>query len=166
MNTMDIKQNIKQHYEPINVDKEEYKHLNKGNPLIIYFSSVTENTHRFIEKTELPAQRIPLLWKEENPLLVDFPFILMCPSYGGGKEKSAVPKQVIKFLNIENNRNNCIGIIGSGNINFGEHYQIAGKILSNRLHQPIMYTYELMGTQEDVRTVKENVPEVFRRKNA
>lgn len=161
---MDTKQNIKQYYEPINVEKEEYKHLNKGSPLIVYFSSVTENTHRFIEKTELPAQRIPLLWKEENPFIVDFPYILMCPSYGGGKERSAVPKQVIKFLNIENNRKHCIGIIGSGNINFGEHYQIAGKILSNKLHQPLMYTYELMGTQEDVKNVVTNVPEVFRRK--
>lgn len=159
------KDKIKEYYHPINLYSEDSDNygLNNNQPLIIYFSSVTENTHRFIEKTRLPAQRIPLIWKEENPLLVDFNYILMCPSYGGGAENKAVPKQVVKFLNVENNRNHCIGVIGSGNLNFGEHYQIAGKIISAKLKQPLMYTYELMGTQEDVTAINTNIPEVFKR---
>ncbi len=70
---------------------------------LVYFSSVSENTHRFVEKLGLPAQRIPLT-PGEPPLRVIEPYVLVLPTYGGGKEGGAVPRQVVKFLNDEHNR--------------------------------------------------------------
>ena len=52
-------------------------------PLLVYFSSVSGNTARFIEKLGMPAVRIPLQG-EESPV-VDEPFVLVTPTYGGGK---------------------------------------------------------------------------------
>ena len=49
---------------------------------LVYFSSQSENTHRFITRLGLPARRIPL--DKQQRLRVDEPFILVVPSYGGG----------------------------------------------------------------------------------
>ena len=48
---------------------------------LVYFSSVSENTHRFVEKLGLPAIRIPLHGRIE----VDEPYVLVLPTYGGGR---------------------------------------------------------------------------------
>ena len=72
-------------------------------PTLVYFSSVSNNTHRFVEKTGLPARRIPLRPTEEH-LRVDEPYVLVVPTYGGGHEGGAVPRQVVTFLNDGANR--------------------------------------------------------------
>lgn len=48
---------------------------------LVYFSSSSENTHRFMQRLGLPAIRIPL--NEREPIRVDEPYILIVPSYGG-----------------------------------------------------------------------------------
>ena len=58
--------------------------------LLVYFSSATENTKRFVERVGVPALRIPLHPGSE-PLLVDEEYVLMVPSYGGGDTSKAVP---------------------------------------------------------------------------
>lgn len=87
----------------------------------------------------------------------------MVPSYGGGEDRSAVPKQVIKFLNVESNRNLCIGIIAAGNMNFGKHYCIAGKIISSKLQVPVFYQFELRGMPGDSERIEEGIREVFKK---
>ena len=47
---------------------------------LVYFSSSSENTQRFIERLGLPAVRIPL--NERERIQVDEPYILIVPSYG------------------------------------------------------------------------------------
>ena len=100
--------------------------------IVVYFSSATGNTRRFVEKLGLPAARIPLRPKDE-PLRVREEYVLIVPTYGGGNIKGAVPKQVIKFLNNPENRALCRGVISSGNTNFGKAYCIAGDIIAAKL---------------------------------
>ncbi|MDO4791646.1 MAG: class Ib ribonucleoside-diphosphate reductase assembly flavoprotein NrdI [Buchananella hordeovulneris] len=133
-----------------------------GKPYLVYFSSTTHNTQRFVEKLGVRTARIPLLPTEE-PLLVHEPYVLVVPTYGGGSIKGAVPKQVIKFLNIKENRDLCRGVITSGNINFGEAYGLAGEIVAAKLDVPLLYRFELMGTQEDVATVAEGLGKLWQR---
>ena len=57
---------------------------------VVYFSSATGNTRRFVEKLGLPAARIPLLPKDE-PLRVTDEYVLIVPTYGGGNLKGGVP---------------------------------------------------------------------------
>ena len=123
---------------------------------LVYFSSASGNTRRFIEKLGTPAHRIPLYSREE-PLVVDEPYVLIVPTYGGGPETRAVPKQVIRFLNDEHNRKLCRGVIAAGNTNFGEAYGIAGDIIARKLHVPHLYRFELFGTPDDVRAVQEGL---------
>jgi protein involved in ribonucleotide reduction len=121
--------------------------------LIVYFSSVSNYTHRFVEKLGLPAERIPL---NGEPLQMSQQFVLLTPSYGAGG-KGYVPKQVIKFLNDDINRLFLRGVIASGNTNFGEDFCKAGHIISEKCEVPLLYRFELMGLNEDVEIVKEGL---------
>lgn len=129
-------------------------------PLLVYFSSTSGNTARFIEKLGLPARRIPL-YRTEEPLAVDEPFVLVTPTYGGGQgrgeEKGAVPKQVIRFLNDEQNRRHIRGVISAGNTNFGEAFCLAGEIISRKCRVPHLYRVEVFGTQDDVDRVSDGL---------
>lgn len=133
------------------------------NPLV-YFSSSSENTHRFVGRTGLPAIRIPIDRQPEK-LRVDTPYILVVPSYGGGSSKGAVPTQVIRFLNDEHNRSLIRGVIAAGNTNFSAAYCIAGEIISQKCQVPYLYRFELLGTPEDVAKVRQGVTEFWQRQN-
>ncbi len=135
-------------------------------PLLVYFSSASGNTARFIEKLGLPARRIPLL-RTEEPLVVDEPFVLVTPTYGGGQgrgeEKGAVPKQAIRFLNDERNRRHIRGVISAGNTNFGEAFCPAGEIISRKCDVPHLYRFEVFGTQDDVDRVSDGLERWWKR---
>jgi protein involved in ribonucleotide reduction len=64
---------------------------------------------------------------------------------------------VRKFLAVPENREHCVGVIGSGNINFGEEYARSGDVLSHKLQVPLLYKFELAGTSEDVLKVREGL---------
>lgn len=129
--------------------------------LVVYYSSATENTRRFVDKLGLPSARIPLR-KSEEPLLVDEPYVLVCPTYGGGASIShqnsrPVPPQVIRFLNNEHNRSLIRAVISGGNSNFGADFGKAGDVIAAKCKVPYVYRFELMGTDEDVRLCREGL---------
>lgn len=128
---------------------------------IIYFSSVSNNTHRFVEKLGVAAERIPL-FRHDEPVVASEPYVLILPTYGGGPETKAVPKQVIEFLNVEHNRELLRGVIAGGNTNFGEAYGIAGDMIARKLNVPLLYKFELFGTPEDVTAVKEGLEKFWK----
>lgn len=118
---------------------------------LIYFSSRSENTRRFVEKLGLPATRLPL-GDEPAPRLSE-PYVLVTPTYGGGEDKGAVPKPVIRFLNDPENRALLRGVIAAGNTNFGTAFGRAGEIIAAKCGVPLLYRFELLGTAEDVDNV-------------
>ena len=108
---------------------------------LVYFSSSSENTQRFIERLGLPAVRIPL----------------------NERERIQVPRQVIRFLNNEHYRALLRGVIASGNRNFGEAYGRAGDVIAQKCGVPWLYRFELMGTQSDIENVRKGVTEFWQR---
>jgi protein involved in ribonucleotide reduction len=136
---------------------------------VVYFSSVSENTHRFVQKLGLPAVRIPLHGRIE----VDEPYVLILPTYGGGRANGPdpdldsnaggyVPKQVIAFLNNEHNRSLIRGVIAAGNTNFGAEFCYAGNVVSRKCGVPYLYRFELMGTTDDVFAVREGLAQFWK----
>jgi protein involved in ribonucleotide reduction len=118
---------------------------------LVYFSSVSGNTHRFVDAVGRDAARIPLMTKES--IRVTEPYVLVLPTYGGGNGHGAVPKQVISFLNDEKNRSLIRGVIVGGNTNFGTAYGLAGDIVATKCAVPLLYRFEVFGTPEDVSRV-------------
>lgn len=134
---------------------------------LVYFSSVSENTHRFVQKLGIPATRIPLHGRIE----VDQPYVLVLPTYGGGRRNPSiadieaggyVPKQVIAFLNNEHNRALLRGVIAAGNTNFGAEFCYAGEVVSRKCGVPYLYRFELMGTDEDVQAVRAGLADFWK----
>ena len=127
---------------------------------VVYFSSPSENTHRFVEKLHASATRIP--FDGTQHVRVNHDYVLICPTYsGGGKSaqgtldtRCVVPKQVIQFLNDEHDRALCRAVIGCGNTIFGDSFAISGAIIAQKLGIPMAYQFELSGTREDVARVQ------------
>ena len=134
---------------------------------LVYFSSVSENTHRFVEKLGRHATRIPLRGRIE----VNEPYVLVLPTYGGGhatpdssslEDGGYVPKQVIAFLNHEHNRSLIRGVIAAGNNNFGAEFAYAGDVVSRKCGVPYLYRFELMGTPHDVDAVRSGLEDFWK----
>ena len=120
---------------------------------VVYFSNVSENTHRFVEKLGVAADRIPNAAAQTGLLALE-PYILITPTYGGGGRKGAdVPRQVVRFLNEPENRALLRGVVAAGNTNFGADFCRAGHIIAQKCEVPLLHRFELLGTPEDVRTV-------------
>ncbi len=130
---------------------------------IVYFSNYSGNTKRFVEKLNARhnnVTRIPIDWDNDNPITVTNGYVLFVPTYGGGSERSAIPRQVRHFLNISSNRDMLQGIVAFGNTNFGEHYCKAAEMISGKTGVPIIARVEIFGTSEDVQRVQERLEQL------
>ncbi|WP_129661422.1 class Ib ribonucleoside-diphosphate reductase assembly flavoprotein NrdI [Rothia uropygialis] len=130
-------------------------------PSLVYFSSASENTRRLVDRLRFDALRIPLRPRLDGMIRVSRPYVLIVPSYGGGEAKQAVPRQVITFLNDPQNRSLIRGVIASGNTNFGEHFCIAGPVISKKCGVPELYRFELLGHSRDVETINHGLDEFW-----
>jgi protein involved in ribonucleotide reduction len=128
---------------------------------VVYFSNISENTKRFVEKLDTPSIRIPIQDGDEK-LEVEKPYVLITPTYGNSDRESGIPKQVIKFLNNKKNRDLLRGVIASGNTNFGDKFCHAGELVANKCKVPLLYRFELLGTPFDVQMVNERMEELWK----
>lgn len=119
---------------------------------LVYYSSGSGNTQRFIEKLGLPATRI-----EGADQVVTEPYVLVTPSFSDGEGRGAVAKPVIRFLNVPANRELLRGVIASGNLNFGIHYALAGRIIAEKCGVPLLYRFEMAGNEDDIARVKDGL---------
>jgi len=110
-----------------------------------------------VEKINDNAIRIPISDTADSPTVISNPYILFVPTYGGGSEKSAIPRQVRYFLNVPQNRSLLRGVVGFGNTNFGEHFCKAAEIISQKTGVPVIARVEIFGTNDDVIKVKERL---------
>ena len=143
----------------------EYTAQGESVGAVVYFSSASRNTARFIANCRLQDEgvnvyRIPLN-ASEPALTVHEPYIIVVPTYGGGNASKAVPIQVKRFLNDPENRKFARAVIATGNINFAESFCQAGYIISAKCNIPFIYYFELMGTSDDVRKVRQGVVDFF-----
>ena len=120
---------------------------------LVFFSSGSGNTARFVARLGLPALRIPIRLDDPMPA-VDAPFVLICPTYADGQGRGAVPKPVIRFLNDSSRRALLRGVIGAGNRNFGATYALAARVIAEKCNVPVLWRFELAGTDTDIQQVR------------
>lgn len=120
---------------------------------VYYYSSTSGLTRRFAEHlAERDGRAVfNLAEADARRTEVDGPWVLLTPSYKAGNDDQAtLPAAVKVFLRSPVNRRHMIGVIGSGNRNFGVHYQAAARELAAASGRPILFEFELSGTPEDV----------------
>lgn len=123
---------------------------------LVYYSSRSGNTRRFVDRLGLAAMRIPI--EVDAPLPSPrTPFVLITPTYADGQGRGAVHKQVIRFLNDSDTRHHLRGVIASGNRNFGALFSSAGDVIAQKCGVPVLYRFELAGTATDIARVKEGL---------
>ncbi|QCO55122.1 class Ib ribonucleoside-diphosphate reductase assembly flavoprotein NrdI [Pseudorhodobacter turbinis] len=127
---------------------------------LVYYSSASGNTARFIAQLGLAAARIPVRPNDPMPDLVT-PYVLICPTFADGEGRGAVPKQVIRFLNDPSRRAGLRGVIGAGNRNFGTTYACAADVISAKCNIPVLYRFELAGTETDITRVRTGLAEFW-----
>lgn len=120
---------------------------------LVYYSSVSGNTMRFVARLGLAALRIPIRPADPMPDPAA-PYVLICPTYADGYGRGAVAKQVIRFLNDAGRRAGLRGVIGSGNRNFGATFACAGDVIAAKCDIPVLYRFELAGTETDIARVR------------
>lgn len=120
---------------------------------LVYFSSASGNTARFVAGLGRAAQRIPVSPDDAMPAPAG-PYVLICPTYADGQGRGAVPKQVIRFLNDPARRALLRGVIGSGNRNFGATFALSAKVISDKCNVPALYRFELAGSDLDIARVQ------------
>lgn len=122
---------------------------------IVYYSNRSGNTKRFVEKLGyeniFSVSQLPLASKE---------YVLFVPTYGGGNGEYSIPRPVAQFLNVKSNRELLRGVVGFGNTNFGDHYCKAAYMITSKTGTPLLAKVELLGTPEDVETVKQRMREL------
>ncbi|QLK88586.1 class Ib ribonucleoside-diphosphate reductase assembly flavoprotein NrdI [Arsenophonus endosymbiont of Aphis craccivora] len=65
------------------------------------------------------------------------------------------------FNKAPQNRKFLRGVIASGNSNFGATYAIAGNIISAKCQVPLLYRFELLGTERDLQKVRQGLQQVW-----
>lgn len=120
---------------------------------VVYYSSASEYTHRFVAKLECISHRIPL--RNNQPAInVTAPYLLIVPTYGGDAGERPVLPQIIRFLNDPNNRIHLKGVVSCGNRNFGSTFCLAGDVIAQKCGIEHLHRVELLGTPEDVAVVQ------------
>jgi len=89
------------------------------------------------------------------------PWVLLTPSYKtGNPDNDTLPEPVRRFLRNPLTRRRLVGIMGSGNRNFGAHYQAAAHHIARASRRPILFEFELQGTPWDLERAREILAEL------
>ncbi|UBH21912.1 class Ib ribonucleoside-diphosphate reductase assembly flavoprotein NrdI [Macrococcus armenti] len=117
--------------------------MTKNKPIIAYYS-MTGNVRRFVEDYLDGYETIDIT-EVDN---VDSPYVLITPTYYFGQ----VPEEVNDFLVV--NSETMVGVIASGQMNWGVNYGKAGDIISDHYGVPLIAKFELRGTKYDGERIK------------
>ncbi|AMB99154.1 ribonucleotide reductase stimulatory protein [Aerococcus urinaehominis] len=120
--------------------------------MLFVYMSVVGNTRRFVAKLDQPSLEID----DSNCFTeIDQDFILVAPTYA-----IEVTDVLNDFLESGKNLSYCRGVMGGGNRNFNDLFCFTAKDLCDDYHLPLLHMFEFMGSENDVKKVKEIVAEI------
>ena len=121
---------------------------------VYFYSSASGMVRLFAQRLERPV--FDLADAEVRRSVPDGPWVLLTPSYKtGNPSNDTIPEPVRRFLRDPITRRRLVGVMGSGNRNFGKHYQAACRQIAKASGRPVLFEFELQGTSWDVEQAKE-----------
>ena len=120
---------------------------------VYYFSSASGMVRQFCERVCEGTGRTAhdVGERDVRRSVPDGPWVLVTPSYKTGNPgNDTIPEAVRRFLRHPDTRRRLAGVMGSGNRNFGAHYQAAARQIARVSGRPVLFEFELQGTRWDV----------------
>jgi len=120
---------------------------------MIAYLSLSGNVRKFVERVGMKSVEIDY----SNPLTeVNDDFILIIPSYD-----DEITQLISEFVEYKNNLKHLVGVVGSGNINFGEDgYCFNAVEISKKYSKPLLFKFEYEGTDDDIIRFNKEVDKV------
>lgn len=119
--------------------------------MLIAYTSMTGNVHRFINRLSFPAVNLKEIER------IDEPYILVTYTFHFG----GVPQEVNAFLDRHaDNRRHLVGVAASGNRNWGSLFARAADVIATKFRVPVLHKFELAGSEQDVQIFTERVKEI------
>ena len=129
---------------------------------VYYYSSKSGMVRLFAQRLDRPV--FDLAVREVRASVPDGPWVLLTPSYKtGNPDNDTIPEPVRRFLRNPVTRRRMVGVMGSGNRNFGRFYQAACRQIAAASGRPVLFEFELQGTGWDVERAKEILAELDER---
>ena len=82
-------------------------------------------------------------------------FVFIVPSYD-----DEITEMVSQFIDYKENKKYLKGFVGSGNMNFGDDFCFNAKDLAKKYDRPLLMTFEVSGTTQDIAKFKEEVEKI------
>lgn len=122
-------------------------------PHIYYYTHpTTQGTGNLTKHLNYPATNIT---GAEPPT---HPYILITPTYAGHPDKGGYTPSAIKhWLGNKQAQQNLVGIIGTGDINWGKEYCAAADELAQQHHVPVLYRVDRWGNAQDHRNINNGI---------
>lgn len=112
----------------------------------VVYLSITGNTRRFVDKLDMDSLEL----NPANPFVsIDEPYIIIAPTY-----EIEATESINDFIEYQNNQSFLKGIVGAGNLNFGELFVFTAKDLVKEYNSELLYSFEFSGTDKDVEAIK------------
>ena len=132
--------------------------------------SFLDRMQRFSEQQHAINEEMPVIRLREITDQTDFaderePFFAFVPTYldGGNGIDSGVKELMTnslgEYIAYHNNARQCIGIVGSGNLNFNEQYCLTARRYARKFNAPLIGDYELRGTSNDIERIYQTMME-------
>lgn len=118
----------------------------------LVYLSLTGNVRSFVQQVGMDSVELSY----SNPLTeVDDEYIVIAPSYD-----DEITDIISEFIDYKDNINHLVGFVGSGNMNWDTLYCFNAKDLSKKYNKPLIFTFELSGTDNDIIDFKKEVDKV------
>lgn len=117
--------------------------------MLIVYCSMTGNVRAFVKKLNKLNESIATLELKNGKEVVSEKYLLITHTTGKGE----IPPKLVEFLKNINNTEKCLGVVGSGNKNWGLNYCKGAYLASIIVAKPVYHTFELKGNEGDVKKV-------------
>lgn len=111
--------------------------------MLVVYASKTGNVKRFVGKAGLDSLQI------SKELIINEKYVLVTYTTGFG----AVPDEVSAFL--KNNNKNLVGVVASGNRNWGDMFGASADKISKQYGVPVLMKFEMSGTNKELDLFRE-----------
>lgn len=114
----------------------------------IAYMSITGNVKSFVKHLNVTENDLVEIGDNINPQKLNEKYLLIIPTYD-----EFMTESIFEFIDI-NGPENCIGIVGSGNKNFGDDgYIFTAKDIRDEYNIPILHDFEYGGMLKDYEIV-------------